>query len=465
MTSNPSKIVSDYTSLSTNTGAKDLLDGCVVQFRESLTAYIKYEQTGGKYGAGYLTTISNSNSVNTQFLLVASKSTAPGQNGYLLSPLGGQNTAIQLCYNPAAKDKGDTLVNGANPTQEPQNQYFNIITTGSDAKKNLTCQITTSAGNNFIGYTSGTSKLMTKIINTPTTWSMIFVTLGPNAWTKLFLDSSVSSYCCLGASGVNLNEYPNLPGACSNKGLASGTAGCTSALQQFCSKEGFYPKTPKGSICNNWCLANPADCYNTIKTWCNAGNLSNPTCACFDDDKFSKFKAQYTNDCKPPCAISNFTAGCFYPPCLFSGMSNVYNQNKPCPNNTTIFQQCANSLDNQGQVSGNVYQTCFQNAEPNPDNGLNINVSKPDPNLNPPKPDPNLNPPKPEDNINPNPDPNTRPYVPPPETTPAIQPYGSDLENFWAQYQWWIIGGAGILVILLVIGVVISMKSSSSSSA
>ena len=29
MTSNPSKIVSDYTSLSTNTGAKDILDGCL----------------------------------------------------------------------------------------------------------------------------------------------------------------------------------------------------------------------------------------------------------------------------------------------------------------------------------------------------------------------------------------------------------------------------------------------------
>ena len=456
----PSKIVSDYTSLSTNTGEKDILDGCVVQFKTG-NVFLDYSQTGGKNGIGYLGTSSSGNTVSTQFLLVASKSSAPGQNGYLISPLGGQNTNIQLWYNNNAKDKGDSLVSGANPSQDPANQYFNIITTGSDAQKNLSCQLTTSAGNKFIGYTSGTSNLYTQVINTPTTWSMIFVTLGLKAWEKLFLDSSVSSYCCLGSSGVNLDSFANLSQACSNKGLSSGSAGCTSALQQFCSTEGFDPKTPKGGVCNNWCLANPADCYNTIKKWCNSGtNLSKPICACFDDDAFSKFKNTYSNDCKPPCAISNFTAGCFYPPCLFSGMSNVYNQNKPCPNNTSIFQKCASDLKNQGNITGNVYQTCFLNAQPNPDGGVNIDTgvgsgsgtsSGTGTGSLPP-------PPQPEQST-------ARPYIPPPEeqTTPTpIQPYGSDLENFWKQYQWWIIGGAGVIVILLVIGVIISMKKNSS---
>lgn len=460
MTSNPSNIVRDYTSLSTNTGTKDILDGCVVQFKTE-NVFLDYSQTGGKYGIGYLGTTTNGKQVSTQFLLIASKSSAPGQNGYLISPLGGQNTNIQLCYNPSAKDKGDSLVNGANTSQEPANQYFNIITTGSDAKKNLTCQITTSSGNKFVGYTSGTSNLYTQVINTSTTWSMLFVTLGLNAWDKLFLDSGVSSYCCLGSSGVNLDSFPNLSQACSNKGLSAGSAGCTSALQQFCSTEGFDPKTPKGGVCNNWCIANPADCYNTIKKWCNSGtNLSKPICACFDDNAFTKFKNQYSEDCKPPCLISNFSAGCFYPPCLFSGMSNVYNQNKPCPNNTSIFQKCANDLENQGKITGNVYQTCFLNAQPNTDGSVNIDTGSGGgsggggggggtlpPLFTPPQDT------RPGETI--------PPYIPPPEPqiTQPIQPYGSDLENFWNQYQWWIIGGSGIVVILIVIGVVISMRN------
>src|SRR4029078_326450 len=129
---------------------------------------------------------------------------------------------------------------------------------------------------------------------------------------------------------------------------------------------GYDPSTPDGAICQAWCIKNPTDCFTNLQNWCQK-NPKNPKCACFDTEAFTKFSTDFKKECKEPCSISNFTPGCFYPPCLYSVYADVYNKGVACPANTSIHQKCIMDFQGKNISADKITLSCIQNGDTNVD--------------------------------------------------------------------------------------------------
>lgn len=460
-TGNVDDIVKDYTPL-TN-GQEGFLDGSVVQLfaTDNVLQQVYYNETGGKMGSGQLlANVYNPNSslnTNTKFLLVWS-----GYGGYNMYPMNGDKTT-QLFL-----DINDGTINGlvntnSDPTDysrtnlpkgyEQLQRVFKISNLTTDSTNKLFANLTVSTtqyGNYPIYVKDG--KVGGGNGNAATTLWVKFITLGTQAWQLLIQkDSRVSSFCCF--SNNDMTPYNNFNDACSKSGFTADSANCNGVVPKACNlyiKEGY-----DNPNCKDWCRIHPKECYSSINDWCQkTENVNKGICACFNKGKFDKFKQDFTKNCTN-CKISNFTAGCFYPACLESGMDKVANQGELCPPNTNIYQNCIQSLTNQqgGNISADkVVQLCQLNSgqadteEPVKGGGGIPNGGTPSGTgiigLGTP-------------NGTGTPDSGT---IAPSDTNTPSPSSDNSFQNFWSKYQLYIIIGIVVLVVLIIIAIFVSMK-------
>jgi hypothetical protein len=460
MSINYNKYIKDFTVLSSS-GQPDILDNCIVQFSNG-KLNLNYNVGGGKNNLGYLSTATTTGTTNTQFKLTYDKNLQK----YIIYPMAGTNANIQLWYDIDVKGDGQ-LVSGVQPTDtfKSENKYFNlnvIDKDGSFGPMLPTCNInvTNKWGSFFIGINSENT-----VTNTATKWTIVFIRLGKNAWSRLMTNNAISKYCCMSASGSELISDVDFSTACKDSNLITGSDDCNKRVATACAESGYDPSTPDGMICKAWCIKNPTDCYANIEKWCRA-NPTNKACACFDISGFNTFSKKFTENCREPCPISKFTPGCFYPPCLFSGYSDVYNQGVACPADVSIHQKCIMDFDGKNITADKISLSCIQNADTNVDVPPPINTPGivPPPINTPGIVPPPINTP----GIVPPPI-NTKEIPPPLINTPGIPPQ-TDVINtqppqqqpdFWTQYRWWIIGGVIGFVILLILAAFFAKKNPS----
>ena len=442
-------IIKNFQPLTNPNGQGDFLDGSIVEFiipgpgKPEPPKQIVYNPNGGLYGAGNLIMQKYDMTFPTsgKFLLEW-----VGQyNGYYLWPMNGDKT-IQLfmefdhgtingSYN------GQNLKGGVELTDRVY-KITNLNVNGGDGYLGINLSVfSTKNNNNFTigidkdGTVKGGSGL------TPANIWVKFITLGTKAWQLLIQNNvGVSSRCCF--PNADISGYTNLNTACNNSGYTPGSANCNGVIPKACSS--FIDKGYEDEQCQSWCTSNPKECYNSIKSWCNdpnKKNLSKPICSCFDDGKFDLYKKDFTKNCKAPCKISDFRAGCFYPPCLQSGMYKVANQGDECPPNTNIYQSCINKALAQsgGQISAeNIILQCNLNAgeadtsDPNViDGGGNGGGNGGGTGTGTIAPPPLDQPPPAQDN---------------------------SISSFWDKYKIYIIVGIVVLVLLIIVAIFVAMK-------
>lgn len=458
---NVDDIVTDYTPLTNGQGG--FLDGSVVQLfaTDNVLQQVYYNNSGGKMGHGYLSANNfnaNSSSLdsNTKFLLEWD-----GSNGYFLWPMNGDKT-IQIFFDP-----NDGSINGFFvPNDTDSNRYKNLpkgyegvdrvfkvsnLTIDSKTKKLMANLTVTDKNGNFPIYVKD-NKVGGGNGNSATTLWVKFIALGTQAWQLLIQkDPSVSSFCCF--SNNDMTPYNNFNDACSKSGFTADSANCNGVVPKACNlyiKDGF-----DNANCKDWCRIHPKECYSSINDWCQkTENVNKGVCACFNKGKFDKFKQDFTKNCKN-CKISNFTAGCFYPACLESGMDKVANQGELCPPNTNIYQNCIQSLTNQqgGNISAdNVVQSCqliagqADTEEPvkgggTPGSGGGdgtpggtgiIGLGTPNSSTG-------------------------TPYVGT-DAPSDTNTNDNSFQNFWSKYHIYIIIGIVVLVLLIIVAIIVSMK-------
>lgn len=446
-------IVSNFSPL-TN-GQDDFLNGSVVELVIPMNdgaRQIVYNSSGGKFNAGKISLqkYDLSHPTNTKFLLEWA-----GNGGYYLWPMNGDKT-IQLFM-----DVDDGSINGSNNGQGIPGKYelgqriyklSNIIAKDGNLYVNLS--VASKFGNFSIGVDGNNNVKGGNGLSPVNIWFK-FITLGTKAWEIMIKnDVSVSSRCCF--SNNIMTAYDNFTTACNNSGFTTGSKNCNGVVPKACSsfiKDGF-----DDPMCKDWCVANPKECYSSIKEWCNdstKNNLNKEVCNCFNDGKFQSFQKEFTKNCKAPCKISDFTAGCFFPPCLKSGMNKVANQGSDCPSNTSIYQTCIQNLTSQmgGNVSADkIIALCQLNAGEvdinNPtggsgtdgDTGSGSGTSSGTGSGT------------------------SSGNVLQPTLTPTIQPQqqppaqDNSITSFWNQYKIYIIVGIVVLVLLIIVAIFVGMK-------
>jgi hypothetical protein len=436
-------IVKDFSPLTK--GQDDFLNGSVVEMiipdNSSGAKQLVYNSSGGKFNAGQLNVqkYDLSRPTNTKFLMEWA-----GNGGYYLWPMNGDKT-IQLFM-----DVDDGKINGSNGGQGIPGKYeltqrvyklSNIATKDGNLYVNLS--VASKFGNFPIGI-DGTIARGGSGLSPVNIW-LKFITLGTKAWEMLMKsDTSVSSRCCF--PNNIMTGYDNFNTACNNTGFTVGSPNCNGVVPKACSS--FIKNGYEDPFCKDWCTSNPKECYTSIKEWCNdstKNNLNKGVCSCFNDGKFQTFQKEFTKNCKSPCKISDFTAGCFYPPCLQSGMNKVANQGETCPSNTSIFQSCVQTLTSQmgGNVSADkIVALCQLNAG---------EADIPDPVKNGDKP------PVGTGTVAP---PVGTGTVAPPVGTGTIAPPVQDnsMSSFWDKNKLYIIIGIVVLVLLVIVAIFVSMK-------
>jgi hypothetical protein len=436
-------IVTDFTPL-TN-GQDDFLNGSIVEMTlPTGSDQLVYNPSGGKFNAGQLNMqkYDESHPTNTKFLLEWA-----GNGGYYLWPMNGDKT-IQLFM-----DVDDGTINGSNNGQGIPGKYElaqRIYKLSNIIAKNGNLFVNLSVASKFGNFPIGTDgKIIRGGSGLPqaTIW-LRFITLGTKAWELLMKnDVSISSRCCF-PSNI-MTAYANFNTACNNTGFTVGSTNCNGVVPKACSS--FIKNGYEDPFCKDWCTANPKECYNSINDWCNDStkkNLNKNICSCFNVGEFQKYKDEFTKNCKQPCKISDFTAGCFYPKCLASGMRNVENQGAPCADNTSIFQNCVQDLTgNKGaNISANtIIQMCQLSAgevDPPGDKPPGDKPSGDKPSGDKPSGD------KP---------PGDKPPVLQPEDEPVDQPQNT-MSSFWDKNKMYIIIGIVVLVLLIIVAIFVAMK-------
>lgn len=295
-----------------------------------------------------------------------------------------------------------------------------------------------------------------------TSFAVHFIKASPGVWDALLKDAKSSAYCCSPLSDVK--QYDNLPGACERAGLAVGSDACKASLGARCKGEGFM-----SADCRTWCIDNPTDCRPVLESWCQK-NMKETVCKCFDFDGWAKYNQTIVNPkceddavCKLSGNLSNYGAGCFYPPCLASGMASVYTNNVACPNNVVSYNKCLSdlSVSNGGVINGDVAIKCIQDAEIN--TGTDSGAQKvcadgsckmPDVKLDAlPGGGGDTSPPSGGGG-------GDSPPPPPPESVPPPPPPEEE-KNFFQKW-WWVLlisGIGGLIIIGLILWLVLSSPS------
>lgn len=354
-----SQFVTDF-SLLQQYGSPDIFNDCVVQIMTPDGQQVYYEPRGGKQGLGMLSISKTlSNSPDTRFKMVYDSRFG----GYYLYPSAGDTSkAIYL-------DTDNNTFPIANSDQVPGDLSGRIFQLQNLSVNNgqISTKFVVKAGgqNRFVTIDSNNyPPLVSTPTSQPTTFTLKFSILGVNAWKILIqYNEGVGAKCCFNSS--TMTKYDNFDTACKESGHIQGSDSCNASVGTACSQLialGF-----EDPDCKSWCIKNPKDCYTHINTWCsNAKNENKDVCACFNQSKFEAYRDKVMKQCGQNCKISQFTAGCYYPPCLQSNMSSVYNQGVNCPANTTIYQKCINNLitSSGGSVSADqIVQKCQLNAE------------------------------------------------------------------------------------------------------
>ncbi len=428
MSSDINKIVKDFTPLAS--GTDNFLDGSIVEFVTN-GSQLYYESSGGKFGFGHLAMSAKgdiSDDKNRTFLLQWNSD--PKGSGYFLWPYGeaNVNNLIFMDLNDLDFNVINNNLPGGNDTIQRQ---FIFPSVKVNSNKVLVCEleVTTRKGNYNV-YVDPNLKVTAIKGGNPTDFTMKFLSLGQKAWETLIdKDNNIASRCCFD----DVVNYLHFQDACNAKNFTTGSPKCQSVIPDACKNTYGYDD----SECKKWCQKYPADCFNSINDWCNTKNnltTHKDLCVCFDKGAFKKFSDDYKKACKNNCKVSNFTTGCFYPPCLQSGMNNVANQGTQCPSNTTIFQKCIQSLKATNFAADKVIQQCNllagQVDPPDNSGGGGGNIAQPPP------------------------DNSTTAPLPPP-----IDDSSSNTPNFWQKYMWYIIGGVSVIVLLVIIAVVMMSMS------
>lgn len=443
-------IVNDLTPLSS--GQDDFLDGCVVQMLIGNKQLI-YNDKGGKFNQGYLTAQNNTGSTNTntKFLMQWA-----GYGGYYLWPMNGDKQ-IQMFANV-----DDGTINGSlNGEGMPSGKYelINRVYKLTNIKMDggpLNLVVNLTVGSKFGNFTLGLDGNNVKVGagTQPANITITFIKFGTKAWQLLMAkDFNIAARCCFPAN--SMTSYDNFTTACESSGYKDGTDLCNGVVPQACRNIGYEDQG-----CANWCKLHPALCYDSINGWCNdstKNNLNKSVCACFNTGKFELFKKDFTKNCKAPCKISDFTAGCFLPACLASGMKDIANQGKDCPPNTSIYQNCIQKLTNEigSNVSADkIVMLCKLNAgevdTENPVDDKGGNTIAPGGNTNTPGSG-NTNTPSGNTNVPGSGNTIASDGIPKPTTSNGIG-------DFFAKYQLYIIIGAVILVFLIGIAMFVAFK-------
>jgi hypothetical protein len=447
--------VGDYTSL-VKGQTSNYLDGSVVQFIVSNPqGQLYFNALGGKKGNGSIEFTSNITfETNRNFTLRWDIS----RSGYILSPAG--NTNVYMVVNTKENALYGKSTSGGNDKNE-EDAIFVIQNAGiKDNLLHIALNVQTPSNGTYGMYLNNGFLSPSKDIQ-PTEFKIQFVEIGKEGWKILInKNQNVGAYCCFPT--FQLSAYTNFTDACNETGFTETSNACKGAVPSACQnliQDGFG-----NLLCQQWCktTGNEKLCYNNVTNWCkNSKNANKPVCACFNQEKFDKYKNEFYQNCpKENCKVSDFTAGCYFDECLQSGMQSIARQGNACPDQTSVWQKCIQNLDleNSNVNAKDIVLKCQLRADQQ-------DVDKP---VDPP----------PDDIGKPSLGSTTRPLggttqpflgttQQPPllgTTPPPPPPVENSTPSFFEQYKWYIIGGGvGIVVILILIAVAFAVNKSGQS--
>lgn len=441
------KFVGDYSTLIQGQSA-NYLDGSVVQFISSNpSGQLWFNGLGGKKGNGtieytqYITSETNRN-----FTLRWDNA----RSGYILAPAG--NTNVYMVVNTKENSLYGKSTSGANDSNEEDAIFVIQNANVKDKILYITLNVQTPSNGTYAMYLNNGFLSPSKNAQAAE-FKIQFIEIGKEGWKSLInKNPNVGAYCCFPT--FQLTAYTNFTDACKETGFTETSNLCKGTVPDTCQnviQDGF-----DDVLCQQWCktAGNEKLCYNNITNWCkDPKNASKPVCACFNQQKFDKYKNEFYANCpKESCKVSDFTAGCYFDECLQSGMQSIARQGNECPDQTSVWQKCIQNLNlNNSQVSAkDIALKCQLNASL-PD--VEQPVSNPSPNQGTPNQGtPNQGTPNQD---TPNQD------TPNQGTPDQGTPTSAQQPSFWEQYQWYIIGGGvGLVLILILVAVAFSVSKS-----